>query len=209
MISNPSWASEELSITEKNQETTQQEKFLEKDPSSNLFGFHATLAIPHPTSVGLDYHLNSSFSFSASAGSFRDRIDHTDIGIFNTEVTARWHLMQGAFFLGSHFGKQKMTGERTRQIQAETVTAKAEYEGTYYTPHIGWLFADRPGFTIGAEFGYMIPSGSNITISSNASAGSQASGEYAELVRQTKKMINDTIDNGFPHMAVIRLGWVF
>ncbi|AGH96610.1 hypothetical protein [Pseudobdellovibrio exovorus] len=213
----PTWAQETTSDTSepaqpKNPVELQREqakKYGVKDPNSHLFGFHGTLAIPHPTSLGLDYHLNSSFSFSASIGSFRNRIEHTDIGIFNTEITARWHIMNGAFFIGSHFGKQKMTGERTQQIQTETVTAKAEYEGTYYTPHIGWLFVDGPGFTMGAEFGFMTPVGSDITISSNASAGVQATGDYAELVRSTRRLINDTIDHGFPHIAVLRLGWVF
>lgn len=191
---------------ETQQEPTQQRR--EKDRNSNLFGFHGTLAIPHPVSFGLDYHLNSSYSFSISTGSYSGEFDKAQLGISNTEVSARWHVFDSSFFMGVHAGQQKLKAERTQLVQGENVTVKAEIDSMYYTPHIGWMYVRGAGLTVATEFGYMMSPNAKVDVSSNASPAAQANGEHAELLNNTQRAIKE-VSNGFFHFVILRIGFVF
>lgn len=117
-------------------------------------------------------------------------------------------MADSSFFVGAHVGQQKMKAERTQVVQGENVTVKAETDGMYYTPHIGWMYVNGPGLTIATELGYMMSPNSKVDVSSNASPATQANGDYTELVNNTQRAIKDAT-SGFFHFAIIRIGWVF
>lgn len=178
---------------------------------SHLFGLHASAGLPHPINFGLNYVMPSRlFSIELSTGQFSLKASGVDMKIENSEIGLRWHPFSGSFFVGSLFGTQKVTGQKTETISNVSVNGNLEIKSNYMTPEFGWMWgADDGGFFAMFELGYQSPSSVTSTFTDDSPTIVQSTSDYTNFVKDLTDQAEKYGKIGLPHIALLKFGWLF
>jgi hypothetical protein len=192
-------------------------------PPAFRVGATAGLYLPHVFGFGLDSLIGQHFGVGVNYGKTTRSINSVDVGIKHTDVRLRWFPWGSSFFTGVALGTHELTGELNRSVQDPTskqtvsVRGKLTASARYAAPHIGWFSVWDSGFTMGCDFGWLVPSG--VSTSFTSSFGSLPSGVTAETLEATneyKEMKKDLEDSAkkyastpVPFATLIRIGWMF
>lgn len=196
----------------KSEELTKTEQAPAADVSSeHYFGLNASLGLPHPLNIGLDYiHSSKIFSVGLAAGSFSLKQDGAEVGIGNSDVALRWHPFMGSFYIGALLGQQKIVGKKTETISGQSITAEIEIKSGYTTPVLGWMWgSSNGGFFAGMELGYQSPSGVKSSLTTNADNTIKATQEYKDLEKDARDAADKIGNTSLPHIALLKIGWLF
>lgn len=173
-------------------------------------GAHAQLAIPHGAGVGLNFvTANERFSFELAGQGASLSAGDTKISIGNLGAAARYHVFDGAFFLGVAVGQQTLSGEGQDTVQGQSVTAKIDIKSTHITPQFGWMSGKADGgFFFETMLGYQNPLSSSAELTTNAPSAIQNDPEYINLDRQVRDDGKKIGEIGLPVIA-FKLGYLF
>jgi hypothetical protein len=192
-------------------------------PPSFQVGATAGVNLPHMIGLGLDTMIGQQFGFAVNYGNATRTINSVDVGIRHTDVRFRWFPWSGSFFTGVAFGTHQLSGELNRSVQ-DTATkqmvavhGKLTASARYFAPHIGWFSIWDSGFTLGCDFGWLVPSGVKSTFKSNfENLPSGVSEETLKATDEYKVMQKDLEDTAkkyaskpLPFLTLIRIGWMF
>lgn len=186
--------------------------------------------IPHVISGEVGLLFNDVWSLGFSAGGFSHTFTTTQgpapVSIAAGALRLRWCPFKGSFFLGAFGGFQKLGGSisKTYTITDSTsglslpVPARAELalSNPYLTPHLGWMFITKIGFTFGMEFGVQVPLSSSSTLDIGIDDPSltgfadvvKALPAYQDAQAQIEDQVSKYGNIVLPYFA-LRLGWTF
>jgi hypothetical protein len=120
---------------------------------------------------------------------------------FNSmELDVRVFPLQGAFFVGSSFGRQSLKGVVTEQTPVGPQQGSADLTTLYATPRVGWLWSIGPGFLLGLDAGVQVKLGGEQTIV-------LPQGATTDMQNQAQKFA-DLGTTLLPSLH-FRVGWVF
>jgi hypothetical protein len=196
-----------------------------RDRMSDLFmiGGSAAIALPHVLNLGIESMIGQRFGISVNYGNATRTLSSVDVGVRHTDLRLRWFPWAGSFFVGSAFGSHKLTGELNRVIYDSTtkqniaVHGKLSASANYIAPHFGWFSVWDSGFTMGCDFGYLMPSGVKSSFSSNFGAipsgvgedSLRESGEYKEMRKDLEDSAKKYASMPLPFVTLMRIGWMF
>ncbi len=187
-------------------------------------GPHVAVGIPHPMTVGLDVVYADLVSLSFGSGRFGHKFDTTEIELTNWDLTARWYVFRGSFYLGAAYGHQTIIGKGTKDVTFDyngvelTVpsTIRLEIESNYLTPQLGWFARWDWGLTLGFELGLQMPSGAKSELQTSFSNVSTAAEETVRNSADYKKNKKDVEDLGktlgekpIPYITLLKVGFLF
>ena len=191
-------------------------------PDDFKIGVTAGLTFPHLINLGLDTVIFQKFGVALNYGNVTKSINSVDVAMKHTDVRFRWFPWGGSFFAGMAFGQHQMTGELDRDIKLSNSTTTVATHGklvasaNYMIPHFGWFAVWDSGFTLGSDFGYLMPSGAKATFTSsfkNAPAGSddtlKASNEYKNMKSDLEDSAKKYASTPVPYATLLRIGWLF
>jgi len=193
------------------------------------WGFALAANIPHPVTLSLEYQPSATFSMALGLGGLNLRYQRSsaslpiDFGILAADIRGRWHPFQGAFFLGVSAGQQRLTGSGTTPILVSGVgtvntTVGVEIYTPFITPHLGWNWVTKGGFSFGIEpIGIQLPLGtrSGIIMTTDQALTNAAvdilrqTADYQNLEAQVAANANPIGLQILPFVTVLRLGWMF
>lgn len=178
--------------------------------SRPYFGAHAQLGLPRLIGGGVNLvTANERFSFELAGGSMSQTIDDTKISFSSFDVGARYHVFDGAFFVGASLGQQGLAGEKTETISGQSINAKVDIKTMYLTPQLGWMSGKADGgFFFETVLGLQNPMSSSVDFDTNADATIKLTPEYAKLdadVRDAGKKLGEM---ALPVVA-IKIGYLF
>ena len=81
------------------------------------------------------------------------------------DLDLRVFPFRGAFFVGSSFGRQSLSGAVTESTALGPQTATADLTTWYATPRVGWLWTFDPGFVLGLDVGIQLKLTADRTVS--------------------------------------------
>lgn len=186
-------------------------------------GPSVAIGIPHPLTASLDVVYDDMVNLSFGAGRFGTKVKETEVEIRNWDVTARWFVFQGSFYLGAAYGSQGLVGKHTTTVDLDyngvalkvPTTLRLEVESKYLTPQLGWFARWDSGFTMGFEIGYIMPSGATSELQTSfkdVSASAEAAVRASEDYKKSKKDVEDLGEQlgkkGIPYITLLRLGWL-
>ncbi len=188
------------------------------------FGFTGALEIPHIINVGVDSLIYRKYGLSINYGNVSRNINGVDVGMKHTDLRFRFHPFGGSFFGGVAVGQHTLIGEKKRDItltvnsQPVTVPAalKLTAKANYVAPHIGWFTIWGPGFTMGLDIGWLVPSGatakSEATFANLPPGEEQAARNSPEFIK-TQADLEDSAEayakKSMPFVTMLRVGWMF
>jgi hypothetical protein len=191
-------------------------------PEDFMIGATAALTFPHLLNLGLDTLIYHRFGVSLNYGNVTKSINSIDVAMKHTDVRLRWFPWESSFFVGAAVGQHQLSGEADRQVSEPTTKQKYATHGklvakaNYIAPHFGWFSVWDSGFTLGCDFGYLVPSSPKATFTSsfaNAPAGSE---DTLKDTAEYKKMKSDLEDSAksyagkkLPFASFLRIGWMF
>lgn len=212
--------------------TAQQGEVYQSGSSGNFRSWGATISanVPHPIFGELEHRFTPKWSMGIGAGGLAVdslQIDEIPLKLSMAAVDARvrWHPWGGAFFLGAALGVQKVNGQASDNISVSAAgqtyvvntSVTADIVSAYLTPHLGWLWIWKSGFTVGFDFGVQLPINPNTQIS--IATNNNIANIGLDLIEHTQqyqdlqsKVQNDGDKLGklpLPYMTVLRLGWMF
>ncbi|MBI4402790.1 MAG: hypothetical protein HY537_01435 [Deltaproteobacteria bacterium] len=195
----------------------------EKDPL--LLSPTFLLGIPHPLNVALDAKIEQKFSVGLGGGllsyAYKAPDGYTiNLGTYNYEMRVRFHPFSGAFFLGAAIGKQRFSCNATQEITVEQFTVPTTVDlaisALTITPHLGWFWIKKSGFTIGFELGWLFPISPKTEwdVSTTAEYNAileqvEATEEYKRIERKLQDIGNRIGSLSIPFVTLLRLGWTF
>jgi len=191
-------------------------------PENFMIGATAALTFPHLINLGLDTLIYHRFGVSLNYGNVTKSINSVDVSMKHTDVRLRWFPWESSFFVGAAFGQHQMSGEVDRQVSEPTTKQKYATHGklvakaNYIAPHFGWFSVWDSGFTLGCDFGYLVPSSPKSTFTStfaNAPAGSEETlketAEYKKMKSDLEGSAKSYAGKKLPFSTLLRIGWMF
>jgi hypothetical protein len=195
--------------------------------SNRDFGFTIAAGIPHPFTIELEKVFSPGFSGGISLGGLGLPI-RTDsgfegrYGISTLNLHGRWHPWRGTFFLGGVLGAQAFYAFVSKDYTVPsygTLPAKVEAQisGMIFSPHFGWFWVTRSGFTLGFEFGWQFPLGSRTRLFitsdderiNDAIEEIQATAEYQRVQAELDRVGDRLGKAPLPYVTALRIGWMF
>lgn len=165
------------------------------------FGINAGTGIPYLSQVGLDWTLASKtwgFQFEYNILSLSTGL--ASASLTKPEIMAKWHPMQGSFFLGLGIGQQVLSSKATDATTGQT--AEVSVTSMALTPTLGWMWGSGDGgLWFGLDFGMVMPSGATVTITSALPDTNQA---YIDA-RNQGRTLGETQYTAFG----LKLGYLF
>jgi hypothetical protein len=130
----------------------------------------------------------------ATSGGLAARLDQFSA----VEIDVRVFPFQGAFFIGSSFGRQSLKGVVTAQTGAGPQQAVADLSTVYATPRVGWMWTMGPGFVLGFDLGVQckLTGDRSVTLPPGANAQMQSDANS----------IADVFESPLPSLH-LRIGW--
>jgi hypothetical protein len=196
---------------------------LDRTPAEYRYGVAASLALPHLVNLSLEGMFQDKFGISFNWGNVTRSLANVDVAMRHQDIRLKWFPMSSSFFVGVALGQHQLTGELYRDIKETTTNQTISTNGklvasaNYVAPHVGWFSVWDSGFTMGCDFGWLVPSG--VSTSFTSSFGSLPSGVTAETLEATneyKEMKKDLEDSAkkyastpVPFATLIRIGWMF
>ena len=179
--------------------------------------------IPHPLTLAYDYRVGNFFSIGAATGYFTYTYrlssgDDVDLSSENYDIRARIHPFSGSFFFGVIAGTRTYKATSTRDIPLASgltipVTGTLSISSYYLTPHIGWLWTNGGGFSLGIELGCQIPLSPstelNIPVVEAFAPEVKQTSEYKRLESDINGPALQIGKTPLPYLALLRLGWTF
>ncbi len=194
---------------EKAEEKIEQKTSRTRELKSRL-GLHATLGVPHPTEVGLDFlTANESFGFSLLGGSSSATFSDTKIGISHMELQLRYHPWSSAFYLGLGTGNHTVKASKTETVSGVPVKAEVEIKSPYLSPQVGWIWLWDSGFNLGFQVGAIVPSGNTTSFTTDAPTLVQLHPDYLKLEKDVKDAGDKFGQSTLPLLTLVRVGWLF
>jgi hypothetical protein len=184
---------------------------LDRPQPFRLGAMIGVLSAPRPLDAELFLRLDDFVSIGASysdfpaaianpllslAGARSGNIDARLDDFHAFEVDLRLMPWQGAFFLGSSFGRQSLSGAVSESGQMATV----DLTTFYATPRIGWLWTLGPGFLLGFDLGAQLKlvSSANVVVPPGTQPG----------VRNAAQSLAD-FGSSYPLPSLhLRIGWI-
>jgi hypothetical protein len=196
---------------------------LDRTPDFFMIGGSAALSLPHVINLGIETMIGQRFGISLNYGNATRTLNSVDVGVRHTDLRLRWFPWAGSFFVGSAFGTHKLTGELNRVIkdaatkQNIDVHGKLSASANYIAPQFGWFSVWDSGFTMGCDFGYLMPSRANSSFSANFGAipsgvsedSLRESAEYKEMKKDLEDAAKKYASMPLPFVTLMRIGWMF
>jgi hypothetical protein len=194
------------------------------------WGLTFSVGVPHPLWLGVDWLASPKFTLELGAGGLSVPFKSADgssvnLGISAIDLRGRWHPWAGAFFLGAALGFQRVHGTATEPIaytqsgitQTVNVTADGTINAAYVTPQFGWMWVFSGGFTLGFDFGILVPISprTQIDLVADSALGNTAidivrsTASYQELESRVDDVGNRVGKLNLPYVTVLKLGWMF
>jgi hypothetical protein len=174
-------------------------------------GMVGVVSAPRPLDAELFVRLDDLFSIGASYSDFPSAIANPLLSVAGAktgslnarlddfhalEVDLRFMPWQGAFFIGSSFGRQSLSGAIFDTGQKTTV----DLTTFYATPRVGWLWTLGPGLLLGFDVGAQLKlvSSANVVVPAGTSTN----------VRNATQALAD-LGSSYPLPSLhLRLGWI-
>ncbi|MCX6127428.1 MAG: hypothetical protein NTV34_22130, partial [Proteobacteria bacterium] len=188
------------------------------------FGLTGALVVPHVINIGLETLTHRKFGASVNYGNVSRNIGGVDLAMRHTDIRFRYHPFGGSFFAGVAVGQHTLIGQKGRDIAVtynsvkSTVPTKVKVtaKANYVAPHIGWFAIWEPGFTIGLDIGWLVPSGAKSTTEAtftNLPAGAEdtirSTPEFAKATSDVDDAAMSGAKKSLPFLSMIRIGWMF
>jgi hypothetical protein len=176
-----------------------------------LGGMIGVVSAPRPLDAELFVRLDDLVSIGASYSDFPSAIANPLLSVAGAktgsldarlddfhavEVDLRLMPWQGAFFIGSSFGRQSLSGAIFDSGQMTTV----DLTTFYATPRVGWLWTLGPGLLLGFDVGAQLKlvSSANVVVPPGTSTN----------VRNAAQALAD-LGSSYPLPSLhLRLGWI-
>ncbi len=220
---NPDITSEDELNPDKNPDRNpQSDPGRDRVPENFMIGGTAALEFPHLLNMGLESLFYHRFGVSLNYGNVTKSINNIDVAMKHTDVRLRWFPWESAFFVGAAVGQHQMSGEVNRQVSEQTTKQKYATHGklvataNYIAPHFGWFSVWDSGFTLGCDFGYLVPLSPKATFTSSFANAPAGSDETLKDTAEYKKMKSDLDGSAksyaskkLPFSTLLRIGWMF
>jgi hypothetical protein len=184
-----------------------------EDPVSGPFSLGPTvgIAIPHPANIGLEGRFNRYFGFAINYG-FLPQISFEDVKLKMNSYDARVRIFpfQGAFFVGTSFGKQSIVANTVAITDGTASSLTLEATTLYLTPTLGWRWGGQTGLIFGIDFGWQVVLSSSAQL--RGSYGDQViqfSPEYQEAKADVERVAKDIAQTSLPSFTMIHIGYLF
>jgi hypothetical protein len=189
-----------------------------------IFGFTGALAVPHIINTGFETLTYKKYGASLNYGNISRNINGVDVGLKHYDVRLRYHPWSSSFFAGVALGKHMITGQKSKDINVTyngtksnvPTKLKVTASANYIAPHIGWFVVWEPGFTMGLDLGWMIPSGATskaeatfANLPDGAESAIRATPEFTSATSDVEKASDDYVKKSIPFISMIRIGWMF
>lgn len=189
------------------------------------FGPSVDVSLPHPVNLNIDATILGQFGIGVRFGVMpKVKVESVEGQIRNWNVTARWFPFSGSFFLGLGYGKHEIEANAEVEVPVTAagqtvnvpVTAEFEIEASTLIPHLGWFATWDSGFTLGTEFGIVVPSGSDSTLKPTTTAeyeqyliAASATQKYRDAQKDAEDFGKQIGDTTLPYWNILRIGWLF
>jgi hypothetical protein len=139
-------------------------------------------------------------AIGARNGSTQTRLD--DFSAYEADL--RVYPFHGAFFVGSSFGRQSLSGAVTIQTPAGASTGTADIKTIYATPRVGLVWTWTSGLLLGVDVGaqFKLSADKKVFIPPEADAADP----------NVRKNVNNIVDAGtsYPLPSLhFRIGWQY
>ncbi len=186
--------------------------------------FSALLGVPHPLNIAADMAMGRYFSAGVCGGTisytYRGGSDPVELKLPNYEGRFRIHPFGGAFFLGTIFGWHSLSASASKNITASSISVPTtliiRLKTFYATPHLGWMWVYKSGFTWGMELGIQLPISPETDVEITTSEAFNSLLEIVKTTQEYKTLEKDVQDLGkqiaktaLPFITLLRLGWTF
>lgn len=202
------------------------------DPSSDYtadkfrIGVTSALEIPHIINVGIDSLIYQKFGVGLNYGSVTRNLSGIDVAIKHADLRFRYFPWGGSFFAGLGVGQHTLSGEKNKDITITSAAGtslkaptsiKLTAKANYVMPHIGWFAVWDPGFTVGLDLGWMVPSGvktsAETSVNNTPNAADEATVRSSAEFAKSQKDLDDSVEayakKSQPFVTMMRVGWMF
>ena len=175
-------------------------------PSIDLLNF------PHPLEGAVELVFSKAFSIKYKKSLQPDfKIDGSSAEMDNQSIGFRSYPGQEAFFFGVAYGKHSVDANRYEEINGFGTNIYARAESEYVLPSIGWKHVYDSGFTIGLEFGWIIPfnGSSRVTSDQDLNPIVAGSSQFQNNRDDAEDLARKYADKGLPSVGLLEIGWTF
>lgn len=187
-------------------------------------GPSVALAIPHIFEFGIDGKYRRRFGFGAMMGSHKTKSGDVNLSISSLDIRGRYHLFDGALFLGANLGKQTIIVRSSTapyvvptpagSAVSTSATVETTAKSNFVTPHVGWQAEFDSGLTLAFELGVQFVFGATVdtTVALDDSSGEAAmknTSGYKNAAAEVDDKVETWAKKPLPYITLLRAGWLF
>lgn len=180
------------------------------------FGLEARLVFPEVLGVAAAWRPTPSWQIGVEAARYWVPFWLGETGIRTFGFFAQYHPYQGAFYLGTTLGEQRLNLDLGASILGFNTGLSSEVKTAYVRGFVGWQWVYESGFSWGFRMGIQAPMSAVSALHLEAPGASEAdiakikaTDEYQNLERKVTDVADFLGRTWIPIFSVLHIGWYF